>query len=91
MSALALAVTVLALFATVPATWAASLDAKADAAAFLVSRQKTDGGFGEAGRPSDPSLTAWVVLALAASGRDPATVHGAYASGVRAADEVLAV
>jgi hypothetical protein len=73
--AVALGATTLAVLATSATTPAAPLDAKADAAAFLITRQGTDGGFGEAGRPSDPALTAWVVLALAASGRDPATVR----------------
>jgi hypothetical protein len=80
MRRLALAVLAVALLALValaspaPAPGVA-LDAKADAAAFLAARQGADGGFGEAGRPSDPALTAWVVLGLAASGRDPAAVQ----------------
>lgn len=65
---------ILAVLATAPAAPAAALG-KAAATAFLVSSQKADGGFGEPGRPSDPSLTAWVVLALAAAGRDPASVQ----------------
>jgi hypothetical protein len=49
-------------------------DARADAAAYVVSRQVSGGGFAEpAGKP-DPGLTAWVVLGLAAAGRDPAAV-----------------
>jgi prenyltransferase beta subunit len=75
LTVLAVAAMSLAALAGATPAPAATLDAKADAAAFLVSRQGTDGGFGEAGRPSDPALTAWVVLALAASGRDPATVR----------------
>ncbi len=42
---------------------------------YLASRQTADGGFAEPGRAADPGLTAWVVLALDASGRDPATVR----------------
>jgi hypothetical protein len=40
----------------------------AGAVAYLKSRQQQDGGFAEPGRAADPSLTAWVVLALAAAG-----------------------
>lgn len=75
LAAATLAATILAALVTALPAPAALLNAKATAAAFLASRQGTDGGFGEAGRPSDPSLTAWVVLALAASGRDPAAVQ----------------
>jgi hypothetical protein len=39
--------------------------------AFLLARQVDDGGFAEQGRAADPGLTAWAVLALAASGSDP--------------------
>ena len=42
------------------------------AAAYLSSRQQADGGFAERGRASEPALTAWVVLGLAAAGRAPA-------------------
>jgi squalene-hopene cyclase-like protein/prenyltransferase/squalene oxidase-like repeat protein len=69
-----LAATALALLATAASAPAAALDGKA-ATAFLVSSQRADGGFGEPGRQADPSLTAWVVLALAASGRDPVGVQ----------------
>ena len=41
------------------------------AAVFVASRQQADGGFAEPGRRSDPSLTAWAVLGLAAAGRPP--------------------
>jgi prenyltransferase beta subunit len=40
-------------------------------AAYLAARQNADGGFAEAGGRSDPALTAWVALALAAAGRPP--------------------
>lgn len=52
-------------------------------AAFLVSRQQPDGGFAEAGGRSDPGVTAWAVLALAAAGRHPAHVER---NGLSAAD-----
>jgi hypothetical protein len=42
------------------------------AVAYLESRQQPDGGFAEPGRPSDPGLTSWVVLGLAAAGQKPA-------------------
>jgi prenyltransferase beta subunit len=38
---------------------------------YLLSRQQPDGGFAEPGGQSDPNLTAWVVLGLAATGRPP--------------------
>lgn len=41
-------------------------------AEYLLSRQQPDGGFAEPGGRSDPSLTAWAVLGLAAGGRVPA-------------------
>ncbi len=40
---------------------------------YLLSRQQPDGGFAEPGGQSDPSLTAWAVLGLAATGRPPQT------------------
>ncbi len=50
------------------------------AVSYLESRQRPDGGFAEPGRASDPSLTAWAVLGLAAAGRAPAGA-AAYLSG----------
>ena len=41
------------------------------ATVYLSARQQPDGGFAERGRGSDPALTAWVVLGLAAAGRVP--------------------
>ncbi len=38
---------------------------------YLLSRQQADGGFAEPGGQSDPSLTAWAVLGLAAVDRAP--------------------
>jgi hypothetical protein len=38
---------------------------------YLAARQLADGGFAEPGAHSDPALTAWSVLALHASGRQP--------------------
>jgi hypothetical protein len=40
---------------------------------FVLSRQQPDGGFAEPGASSDPSLTAWAVLGLAAVDRAPAS------------------
>jgi hypothetical protein len=45
---------------------------------FLSARQQPDGGFAEPGARSDPALTAWAVLGLHASGRDPARSAAAY-------------
>lgn len=42
-----------------------------EGAAYLRAQQNADGGFGEPGRASDVSLTAWVVLGLRATGRWP--------------------
>jgi prenyltransferase beta subunit len=42
------------------------------AASYLATRQQADGGFAEPGGRSDPALTAWSALALAAAGRRPA-------------------
>jgi prenyltransferase beta subunit len=53
---------------------AATLDARSEAITFLAGRQVDGGGFAEVGRSPDPALTAWVVLGLAAAGRDPATM-----------------
>lgn len=50
----------------------AAVLATASPASFVASRQHADGGFGERGRPSDPALTAWAVLGLAAAGKQPA-------------------
>ena len=43
-------------------------------ASYLAARQTAGGGFAEPGRPADPALTAWVVLALEASGGNPAAL-----------------
>jgi prenyltransferase beta subunit len=40
---------------------------------YVLSRQQPDGGFAESGGVSDPSLTAWAVLGLAAVDRAPAS------------------
>jgi prenyltransferase beta subunit len=40
-------------------------------AEYVLSRQQSDGGFAEPGGSSDPSLTAWAVLGLAAVDRAP--------------------
>jgi hypothetical protein len=39
---------------------------------YVAARQQADGGFAEPGGRSDPALTAWAVLGLRATGRDPA-------------------
>ena len=66
MRLLALAAAVLALAAP------ARLTPVEAAAAYLGARQQPDGGFAERGRPSDPALTAWIVLGLASTGQAPA-------------------
>jgi hypothetical protein len=45
---------------------------------YVSARQQPDGGFAEPGTRSDPALTAWSVLGLHASGRDPARSAAAY-------------
>jgi Prenyltransferase and squalene oxidase repeat len=40
----------------------------ASPAGFVAAHQAPDGGFAEAGRPSDPELTAWAALGLRAAG-----------------------
>jgi prenyltransferase beta subunit len=54
---------------------------------FLAAAQRADGGFAEVGSSSsDPALTAWVVLALEAAGRDPSALR----AGGRSAADYLA-
>ena len=52
--------------------------APGSAAGYLLRAQNADGGWGGApGRPSDPMVTAWTVIGLSASGRDPRRIrHG---------------
>jgi len=69
-----LAALVLVLLTLTPAVAAAPAVGVATGVGYLTARQTADGGFAEPGRPADPTLTAWVVLALAAAGRDPAAV-----------------
>ncbi len=59
----------LAALALAGAAQAGPLDS---AVRYLEARQQDDGGFAERGHPSDPGLTAWAVLGLAAAGRPPA-------------------
>jgi prenyltransferase beta subunit len=47
---------------------------------YVLQQQQEDGGFAEAGGTSDPTLTAWAVLGIAASGRAPSTVSKGGAS-----------
>ncbi|HKB19742.1 MAG TPA: prenyltransferase/squalene oxidase repeat-containing protein [Gaiellaceae bacterium] len=49
----------------------AALAIAASPADFVASHQQADGGFAEAGQSSDPNLTAWAVLGLAAAGKTP--------------------
>ena len=49
-------------------------------AGYLTARQQADGGFAEPAGSSDPTLTAWVVLALKAAGRDPGGLRRGAAS-----------
>ena len=53
---------------------AAPVSAARTGAAYLAARQTPEGGFAEPGRAADPALTAWVVLALDAAGRNPASL-----------------
>lgn len=63
----------LAAFALAGAAQAGPIDS---AVRYLEARQQDDGGFAEKGRPSDPGLTAWAALGLAAAGRPPAGAAG---------------
>jgi hypothetical protein len=47
---------------------------------YVLQQQREDGGFAEPGGASDPTLTAWAVLGIAASGRDPSKVSRGGAS-----------
>ena len=73
-TAVALAIAVGGLW-VVSATAAVAEDRIKRAAAFLVSSQNADGGFGEAGFPSDPTLSAWVALALSSADVDAASLR----------------
>lgn len=50
---------------------AVALALAASPADFVASHQQPDGGFAEVAQRSDPNLTAWAVLGLAAAGRAP--------------------
>jgi len=50
---------------------AAALAIATSPADFVAAHEQPDGGFAEAGQRSDPNLTAWAVLGLAAAGRSP--------------------
>ena len=52
---------------------AVALTLAASPADYVASHQQPDGGFAEQGGTSDPALTAWSVLGLAAAGRSPGT------------------
>jgi prenyltransferase beta subunit len=47
---------------------------------YVLQQQQEDGGFAEPGGASDPTLTAWAALGIAASGRDPSKVSNGGAS-----------
>ena len=48
--------------------------------AYVIQRQQPDGGFAEPEGSSDPALTAWAVVAIRASGRDPSKLRRGGAS-----------
>jgi prenyltransferase beta subunit len=77
--ALAFALVLVALVQPAP-TMPAAAGSVDGAVGYLLDRQRPDGGFAEPGRQSDPALTAWAVLGLAAAGRTPAGAAG-YLSG----------
>jgi len=53
---------------------------------YVASHQLPDGGFAEPGRQSDPTLTAWAVLGLAAAGQKPEGPAADYLKARPAAD-----
>jgi prenyltransferase beta subunit len=56
--------------------WTANQGQLDKTVSFMRGAQNADGGFGdEAGRPSDPLFSAWVVMALAAAGINPKDQH----------------
>jgi len=57
---------------------AVALVLAATPADYVASHQQPDGGFAEPGQKSDPNLTAWAVLGLVASGREPARSPAEY-------------
>ena len=63
-----LVLVVMALAVATGAVGAPTASPLAGAGAFLAAAQLTDGGFAEAGRESDPALTAWATFGLVASG-----------------------
>lgn len=75
-----LAVVAVALAAAVsgspaPAASSVAVERIDRAVAFLTSNQNADGGFGEAGAASDPTLSAWVALALDSAEIDAAALR----------------
>jgi Squalene-hopene cyclase C-terminal domain/Prenyltransferase and squalene oxidase repeat len=56
----------------------------ASPAEFVASHQQPDGGFAEPGTSSDPNLTAWAVLGLAAAGETPNRSPADYLAGAPA-------
>jgi Prenyltransferase and squalene oxidase repeat len=64
---------------------AVALALAASPADYVASHQQQDGGFAEPGRESEPNLTAWAVLGLAAAGREPPRSPVQYLAGAPAA------
>jgi hypothetical protein len=60
------------------AALAVGLALAAGPADYVASHQQPDGGFAEPGQASDPNLTAWAVLGLAAAGHAPADSPAGY-------------
>jgi energy-coupling factor transport system substrate-specific component len=57
---------------------AVALTLAASPADFVAAHQQQDGGFGEPGQASEPNLTGWAILGLAAAGRVPARSPAPY-------------
>jgi len=53
---------------------------------YVAARQHPDGGFAEAGAPSDPALSAWAVLGLKAARRSPERPAAEYLRGAQVED-----
>lgn len=71
MTARFIAPVVLALAVAATALGAPTMGPLTGAGAYLAAAQQPDGGFAEAGRTSDPALTAWATFGLVASGGSP--------------------
>ena len=60
---------------------AASVAIAASPSGYVASHQQPDGGFAEPGSQSDPTLTAWATLGLAASGHAPSGLTAEFLAG----------